>query len=101
MRLHIVIQKFGGTSVEDARAMARVIRIVRAQGMGAKRRPLVVLSACAGVTNDLIRASETAILQEAQESLLILDRLEARHARIARELIESQETLAIVLRALH
>lgn len=37
-----IVQKFGGTSVKDARA----IKIVREHDMSARPRPLVVLSAC-------------------------------------------------------
>src|SRR5207247_6109151 len=45
------VLKFGGTSVEDAAACARVAGIVRAHGGS---RPVVVVSALAGVTDALL-----------------------------------------------
>ena len=96
-----LIQKFGGTSVEDAAAMARSIEIVREHGITRRTRPLVVLSACAGVTNALIRVSELALKETTTEALLAIDQLEVRHARIARELIEEEATVAHVHRVLH
>ena len=48
--------KFGGTSVEDAVAIRRLIEIVRRER---NRQPLVVVSACAGVTNELLRSAQT------------------------------------------
>src|SRR2546428_12610124 len=53
------VLKFGGTSVEDAAACARVAGIVRAHG---RARPVVVVSALAGVTDALLgRAREGAL----------------------------------------
>jgi aspartate kinase len=98
---NIVIQKFGGTSVQDASAMARAIEIVREYGITRRTRPLVVLSACAGVTNLLIRISELALKESTNEALSAIDQLEVRHARIARELIEEESVVANVHHALH
>ena len=47
----MIIMKFGGTSVEDARAMRNVAEIVRQR---LNQQPVVVASACAGVTNALL-----------------------------------------------
>src|ERR1035437_10886064 len=92
----LIVQKFGGTSVEDARAIARAIKIVLAHGVSARTRPLVVLSACAGVTNELIRLSELSIKGDLRPAQTTIDRLEARHARIARELLGEGETFDAV-----
>ena len=43
--------KFGGTSVADATAMSRVVRIISG---GRARRPVVAVSALAGVTDQLL-----------------------------------------------
>jgi aspartate kinase len=98
---HIVIQKFGGTSVQDSDAMARAIEIVRDRGIMRRTRPLVVLSACAGVTNSLIRISELSLKETTADALSFVDQLEVRHARIARELIEEEDTVAEVHQGLH
>jgi aspartate kinase len=97
----IIIQKFGGTSVEDADAMARAIQIVREHGIARRARSLIVLSACAGVTNALIRMSELALKEETADALAAIDQLEVRHARIARELLSDDAQIAHVHRTLH
>ncbi|HWF43569.1 MAG TPA: aspartate kinase [Candidatus Kapabacteria bacterium] len=97
----ILIQKFGGTSVEDARAMERVIEIIRTSGITRRTRPLVVLSACAGVTNALIRTSELSLKDDMHDALISIDQLEARHARIARDLLKRAAALERVLADLH
>ena len=55
----IVVMKFGGTSVEDAKAMQRTAAIVR----GRRERglkPVVVVSAMAKVTDQLLAAAAAA-----------------------------------------
>jgi aspartate kinase len=47
----VIVCKFGGTSVADAAAIRRLVAIVAAR---ADDRPLVVVSALAGVTDDLL-----------------------------------------------
>lgn len=66
--MHIIVQKFGGTSVQDTAAMKRVIEIVIRHGISRSVRPLIVLSACAGVTNSLIRIGELALLKKTDEA---------------------------------
>lgn len=89
----MIVMKFGGTSVEDAAAMRRVIGTIKRE---AGRKPLVVLSACAGVTNELIRAASTVSAGERDKSLAILDRLRTRHRAIAEELLspDARATIA-------
>lgn len=81
--------------------MRRVIQIVRERGTSRRSRSLVVLSACAGVTNALIRTSELALRARPTEALHEIDHLEARHAAIVAELIEPSRTSSTVLRQLH
>ena len=47
----MIVVKFGGTSVADAAAIGRAAAIVRSR---VERRPIVVVSALAGVTNTLL-----------------------------------------------
>ena len=52
------VLKFGGTSVGSAENLSRVLAIVRAQG---GERPVVVVSAHSGVTNELLRLARAAV----------------------------------------
>jgi aspartate kinase len=75
--------KFGGTSVEDARAFARVARIVSA----VRGAPLViVVSAMSRVTDALLGSVETAGAGETEQALRSLEPHFERHALIARTL---------------
>lgn len=82
----IVVQKFGGTSVQDAAAMRRVMEIVSKHGIKRNIRPLVVLSACAGVTNALIRIGELALLKKFDEAHKVISELDERHFTILHDL---------------
>jgi aspartate kinase len=58
----VIVMKFGGTSVEDAAAVRRLIAIVlsRAQSrLGAQ--PVVVVSALARVTDQLLEAGSASV----------------------------------------
>lgn len=79
--------KFGGTSVEDAAAIRRLGDIVRNE---IPRRPLVVVSACAGVTTDLIRAAHAVLDNGREKALGILDRLRTRHRGIIDDLLTGE-----------
>jgi len=54
----MLVLKFGGTSVGSAENLSRVLEIVRSQS-GA--RPVVVVSAHSGVTNELLRLARAAV----------------------------------------
>jgi aspartate kinase len=81
------VLKFGGTSVEDADAMRNVVRIVR---HSLDDQSLVVVSACAGVTNTLIGIAKKAVLNEQDEALRELERLILRHKRITGQLLDDR-----------
>ncbi len=74
--------KFGGTSVEDARAFARVARIVGA----ACDAPPVVVSAMSRVTDALFASVETAAASDAGLALQSLEEHFERHALVAHTL---------------
>jgi len=80
----MIVMKFGGTSIEDARSMQRVIQVVRRE-IG--RRPLVVVSACAGVTNELIRVAETVSKGNKKEATSLLQKIKKQHRSIVDELL--------------
>ncbi len=75
--------KFGGTSVEDARAFARVARIV---GAHRDERPVVVVSAMSRVTDALFASVEMAAGGDADQALGSLEEHFERHALVAHTL---------------
>jgi aspartate kinase len=84
------VLKFGGTSVADAAALLRVAGVVqRAQRT---TRPIVVVSALAGVTDALLAAADAAASGDVQPQLAAL--LE-RHAEIAGRLARPDSSRGI------
>ena len=84
----IVVMKFGGTSVEDSAAIRRVTRIVRSRS---DERPVVVVSAMARVTDQLLwlgEAASTGRLSAAIEALLPL---RLRHDQAAGRLVAASD----------
>lgn len=80
----MIVIKFGGTSVQDAAAMSRAIGIVAERG---GQKPVIVVSALAGVTNALVEATELAVRGEMDEAQKGVDRVRERHEGIGYELI--------------
>ena len=72
----MIVMKFGGTSVGDAERILAVGRIVSAQQ---ERRPLVVVSALAGMTDRLEQALDAARRDARDELEPLLAELERRH----------------------
>lgn len=81
--------KFGGTSVEDAKAIDRTAAIVR----GRRERGLeavVVVSAMAKVTDQLLAAAAAAGRDDKSGALAISARLRHRHIDTAADLLDSE-----------
>ena len=55
-----IVMKFGGTSVADADAIARVVGIVKAARESSGLPPVVIVSAMSGVTDRLLELTEAA-----------------------------------------
>lgn len=72
----MIVMKFGGTSVEDARAIGRLMTIVRGK---LREKPVVVVSALAKVTDSLIRMAQLAAGGSLPESLKLLREVRQRH----------------------
>jgi aspartate kinase len=86
VRNQLVVMKFGGTSVEDAKAMLRTAAIVE----GRRQRGLqavVVVSAMAKVTDLLLAASDAAGRGDKAGALALSARLRLRHIETAAELL--------------
>src|SRR5277367_2770891 len=84
--MKFVVMKFGGTSVEDAVAIDRTAQLVagrRKQGV----LPIVVVSAMAKVTDQLIAAANAAGRGDRAGALAISARLRHRHHDTARKLL--------------
>jgi len=75
------VLKFGGTSVADAAALQRVAGLVSRGQRNA--RPIIVVSALAGVTDALLAAADAAAGGDAERIRPQLDALLERHAEIA------------------
>lgn len=93
-REQLVVMKFGGTSVEDAKAMLRTAEIVRgrrARGL----QPIVVVSAMAKVTDTLLAASDAAGRGDKAGALALSARLRHRHVDTAAELLEGERFVAV------
>ncbi|MFH0990189.1 MAG: lysine-sensitive aspartokinase 3 [bacterium] len=86
----MIVMKFGGTSVEDARALNNVIQIV---AQAQSRRPVVVLSAIAGATNTLIHSAQLAVQGQTGESRSLLNNLLERHVSIIDSLIDQRSAV--------
>jgi aspartate kinase len=70
----MIIMKFGGTSVEDAPSIERVVEIIRAR---LEPKPVVVVSAMGKTTRSLLEAAEASAAGSVKKSLSILARLES------------------------
>ncbi len=81
-----VVHKFGGSSVADADCFRRVAAIIEADP---HPRLAVVLSACKGVTDQLLALTGHAEKAELDRCRSLLDQLKLRHASIAGELLKS------------
>ena len=79
----MIVMKFGGTSLARAGAIRKVGRIVR---RFASRRPVVVVSALAGVTDDLLALAAVAAAGRRREVSRRLSRLAERHLAATRGL---------------
>lgn len=76
----MIVMKFGGTSVAGVGPMRKVGGIVR---RFASRRPIVVVSALAGVTDDLLRMGRDAAAGRGASANRRARALETRHTAVA------------------
>ncbi len=84
----MAVMKFGGTSVGTAGAMHQAIAIV-----AGKRRtgvPLVVLSACSGITNKLVQIADAAGAGRLDEALSMVAGVRCHHVDLVGEMIRGE-----------
>jgi aspartate kinase len=89
----VIVCKFGGTSVGDAAAIQRLVTII-ADRIAAQ--PLVVVSALAGVTDQLLSLVHSARLGHVSGIEIETDRLLKRHAQVAGELAGTDAALQAI-----
>jgi aspartate kinase len=87
--MNLVLMKFGGTSVEDASAIQRTARIVQGR-IDNGQRPVVVVSAMAKVTDQLLVAAKSAGLGDRADALAISSGLRRRHLDTAAQLVPAE-----------
>ena len=75
-----VVMKFGGTSVEDAAAIRRVSQLVKRR---LRHRPVVVVSALARVTDQLLSAARCSAGGGPQGARETVECLRQRHQTVA------------------
>ncbi len=91
--MSLVVMKFGGTSVEDPAAIGRTAAIVAGR-VALGKQPIVVVSAMAKVTDQLLRAAAAASTGDRTGALSISSRLRCRHRDTAAELVKNTADLA-------
>ena len=80
----MIVVKFGGTSVGDAEAIRRAAAIVVSRR---DRRPIVVVSAMAGVTNALLAIAEQSSRGQLIGAIRNIEALRERHMAEAERLL--------------
>lgn len=90
----MIVMKFGGTSVKDASAMQKSLAIVRER---LEHKPLVVLSACGGITDKLLNAARLSAQNSSREARELLDAIEAHHHRVCSDLLPEGEYYALAI----
>src|SRR5690606_35770791 len=93
----MIVMKFGGTSVQDSAAFNRTIDIIRSR---LERKPVVVLSATAGTTDELERLCKNAKDGERDICLKIISDLKEKHHAIANDLVKDSGKLDELLHSL-
>lgn len=82
----MIVMKFGGTSVADAAAITRTISIVEGK---LAQKPVMIVSACAKVTDCLYKIISLIEDKKAEEATQVLEALKARHVGIVTDLNKS------------
>ena len=85
----MIVAKFGGTSVGDPAAITRLVDIVRSR---LEREPIVVVSALAGTTNELLALAEQASRGHLIAALSAVEGLRERHLAAADALLEGADS---------
>jgi aspartate kinase len=88
----MIVMKFGGTSVEDSAAIERAADIVLGR---LEQRPVVVVSALAGVTDSLLAMSQAAASGSLPEAMELLRQVRQRHLEVLSALVSDADEAAV------
>lgn len=88
----VVVMKFGGTSVEDAGAIRRLIAIIESR---LNSQPVVVVSALAKVTDQLLEAGHAAANGHLGSALATVRSIYVRHEQMADALVAGSANSAL------
>ncbi len=88
----MIVMKFGGSSVEAAEALERVVGIVRAR---LPRRPVVVVSAMGKTTRRLLEIGDAAASGDLGRALELVDELRDFHRRTADPVVADADRPAL------
>jgi aspartate kinase len=88
----MIVMKFGGSSVEDAAAIRNATQIISGEIL---RGPLVVVSACAGITDELTASAHDAAAGRGEEAISRIIQIQNRHFAIADRLFSKQARDAV------
>jgi aspartate kinase len=94
--MSLVVMKFGGTSVEDPAAIERTAAIVQSR-VAQGKNPVVIVSAMARVTDQLLRAASCAAQGDRTGALAMSSRLRSRHRDTAAALVKTPEDAAALI----
>jgi aspartate kinase len=94
--MRLVVMKFGGTSIEDAEAIRRTADIVAGR-LARGLQPVVIVSAMARVTDQLLDAAAAAGRGDKSSALAASVALRARHHQAAGELIPAADLAPITV----
>jgi aspartate kinase len=83
----VIVMKFGGTSVESAEAIRRAAEIIRTRR---KQDPVVVVSAMAKVTDQLVMMGQKASEGDPEGALELVAPLRKRHHEAASQLLSAK-----------
>ena len=78
-----VVMKFGGTSVESAGAIQQLVELVKAR---LRSHPVVIVSALAGVTDELLEAGKFSAKGDLAQAREIAQQIKRRHEQVIVEL---------------
>jgi aspartate kinase len=80
----MIVMKFGGTSVEDPRAIRSVVETVLGHR---EQKPVVVVSAMAKITDSLLAVVRQSSERHLDDALTTIEKMRTRHHEAARELV--------------
>ncbi|MBK5259375.1 MAG: lysine-sensitive aspartokinase 3 [Thermoanaerobaculia bacterium] len=83
----MIVIKFGGTSVGNSQRVSNAIDIVSERR---EQKPIVVVSALAGVTNELVAATEAARASDSARVDEIIRAVRQRHEDVAIQLVQQK-----------